>query len=289
MPSEVFQYLINSFNGGLYVDCTFGGGGHTKYLLNKLKSIRIVAFDWDESSSTVFLKDRDKFKDSVIFVRDNFKNIMKNLLAVNVNKVDGILVDLGASSEQFNDLERGFSFNSDVLDMRMDKRSNLTAKEVINSYSREDLANIFYNYGEEYESRRIAAAIFSYRNKGKVINSASELQSIVCSVKKYRKKIKINPATKVFQALRIFVNNELENLKILLSEAPKLLSSRGRIVVISFHSLEDRIVKQNFKHNFNCGVYKIITKKVIVASHKEIKMNFRSRSAKMRVAEKIGA
>jgi 16S rRNA (cytosine1402-N4)-methyltransferase len=283
MSSEISQYLIKNPDG-LYVDCTFGGGGHTLYLLNNFRNIKIIAFDWDEASLNEFFKNKNEFKGRVVFIRDNFKNIKKNLSIMNINKVDGILADLGVSSKQLDDLNRGFSFNSHILDMRMDNRNYLTAKEIVNSYSYEDLVDIFYHYGEEYRSKYIARAILLYRKK-KIINTALELKAIVCSVKKIRKKI--NPATKVFQALRIFTNKELENLKILLSDAQKLLNNNGRIVVMAFHSLEDRIVKQNFRQNSCCGVYNIITKKIIRASQKEIAINPRSRSAKVRVAERI--
>jgi 16S rRNA (cytosine1402-N4)-methyltransferase len=283
MPLETSLQLINK-SDGLYVDCTFGGGGHTSYLLNKFKDIKIIAFDWDEDSSKRFIEKEKNFNDRAVFVKDNFKNIKKALTAINITKVDGILADVGVSSKQFDDLDRGFSFNSNVLDMRMDKRNKLTAKEVINSYSHQDLADIFYKYGEEYRSRQIADAIFLRRKRG-IINTASELQSIICNVKKPEGKI--NPATKVFQALRIFVNGELENLETLLFDAPDLLNVGGRTVIISFHSLEDRIVKQNFKQNSDKGIYKILTKKVLTASHNEIKANPRSRSAKIRAAERI--
>ncbi|MCA6069842.1 MAG: 16S rRNA (cytosine(1402)-N(4))-methyltransferase RsmH [Endomicrobium sp.] len=282
MPLETSQYLINKLDG-LYVDCTFGGGGHTSYLLEKFKDIKIIAFDWDEDSSKKFCEREKIFNNRVTFIRDNFKNIKKVLANININKVDGILADVGVSSKQFDDLERGFSFNSNVLDMRMDKRNTLTAKEIINSYSSEDLADIFYKYGEEHKSRQIADAILLRRKRG-IINTASELQSIICHTK--RSEGKINPATKVFQALRIFVNGELENLETLLFDSQELLNVGGRIVIISFHSLEDRIVKQNFKQNSDRGIYKILTKKVTIASNEEIKINPRSRCAKIRAAEK---
>ncbi|GMO64374.1 MAG: 16S rRNA (cytosine(1402)-N(4))-methyltransferase RsmH [Endomicrobiia bacterium] len=282
MPLEVSHYLVNNPNG-LYIDCTFGDGGHTLYLLNNFKNIKIVAFDWDEEVSKRFFEEED-FSNRVIFIRENFKNIRESLLKINISKVDGVLADLGVSSKQLGNLDRGFSFNSDILDMRMDNRNKLTAKEIINSYSSEDLANIFYTYGEEYKSRQIAKAII-LRRKTMIIDTAIELQKIIHSVKKI--KSKKNPATKVFQALRIFINNELKNLETLLFEIPKLLNTGGRIAIISFHSLEDRIVKKNFKHNSNYKIYKIITKKIITPSKKEIKNNYKSRSAKMRVVEKI--
>jgi 16S rRNA (cytosine1402-N4)-methyltransferase len=285
MLLEISKYLINK-SDGLYIDCTFGGGGHTSYLLNKFSNIKIIAFDRDKESSNIFFEMEKTFDGRVVFIRDNFKNIKKKLYGMNVNKVDGILADIGVSSKQFDDLKRGFSFNSNVLDMRMDDRNSLTARDVVNSYSRDELANIFYKYGEEDKSRHIADAILLRRKRG-IINTAFELRDIICSIKKI--KGRINPATKVFQALRIFVNDELENLEMLLFDAPGLLNFGGRSVVISFHSLEDRIVKRNFKQNSDSKIYKILTKKAITVSQNEIRINPRSRSAKMRVAEKIDA
>ncbi|MDR1942952.1 MAG: 16S rRNA (cytosine(1402)-N(4))-methyltransferase RsmH [Endomicrobium sp.] len=283
MPLETSQYLVNNMEG-LYVDCTFGGGGHTSYLLNKFEKIKIITFDWDEDASNRFLERRENFEGRVTFVRDNFRNIKSVLAGMNINKIDGILADIGVSSKQFDDLERGFSFNSSVLDMRMDKRNALTAKEIVNSYSRDYLTDIFYKYGEERKSRQIADGIILRRKRG-IISTALELRDIICSVK--RAEGKINPATKIFQALRIFVNDELGNLEALLSDAPELLNQHGRIVLVSFHSLEDRIIKQNFKKNASDGIYKILTKKVVTASQEEIYLNPRSRSAKIRAAEKI--
>ncbi|MDR2458075.1 MAG: 16S rRNA (cytosine(1402)-N(4))-methyltransferase RsmH [Clostridiales Family XIII bacterium] len=283
MPSETAQYLVNNLEG-LYVDCTFGGGGHTSYLLNKFKKIKIIAFDWDEDASKRFLERKEDFEGRVTFVRDNFKNIKNVLATMGINKVNGILADIGVSSKQFDDLDRGFSFNSGILDMRMDNRNALTAKKIVNFYSRDDLADIFYKYGEEYKSRQIADSIIARRKRG-IISTALELKDIVCSVK--RSGGNINPATKVFQALRVFVNDELSNLEALLSDAPGLLNQEGRIVLISFHSLEDRIIKQNFKKNAVDRLYRILTKKVVIASPEENYLNPRSRSAKIRAAEKI--
>ena len=283
MPSESSQYLVNNPRG-TYVDCTFGGGGHTLYLLEKHKDIKIVAFDWDENAFGQFKEREESFSGRAVFIRDNFKNIKRSLAQKGIDKVDGILADIGVSSKQFDDAERGFSFNSKVLDMRMDLRNPLTAKEIVNKYGEESMADIFYKYGEERFSRQIAEAIAIRRKKG-IINTAQELQDIVRSVK--RPEGKINPATKVFQALRIFVNAELDNLETLLNDAPSILNSGGRIVIISFHSLEDRIVKHNFRQNASGDIYKILTKKVVTASDDEIKRNPRSRSAKIRAAEKI--
>ncbi|MDR0978263.1 MAG: 16S rRNA (cytosine(1402)-N(4))-methyltransferase RsmH [Endomicrobium sp.] len=285
MLLETSNYLISNLEG-LYVDCTFGGGGHTSYLLDKFKKIKIIAFDCDEDSLNRFLELKKNFNGRVRFIRDNFKNIKSVLSDLNINKVDGILADIGVSSKQFDDLNRGFSFSSAVLDMRMDNRNYVTAKEIVNSYSCNDLADIFYKYGEECKSRQIAEAIILRRRRG-IINTALELCDIVYSIKGEGSRKRTNPATKVFQALRIFVNDELNNLKILLSDASSLLNYKGRIVLISFQSLEDRIIKHNFRKNASNGIYKILTKKVVIASPEELRLNSRSRSAKIRAAEKI--
>ena len=283
MPSETAEYLVNNPDG-LYVDCTFGGGGHTAYLLGKFENIKIIAFDWDGDAFERFKERSSEFNNRVTFVRDNFKNIKQALANIGIEKVDGILADIGVSSRQFDDLDRGFSFNSKTLDMRMDLRNTLTAKDIINKYSQEELADIFYKYGEEHLSRQIAKAVTERRKRG-IINTSVELQDIVCSVK--RPEGKINPATKVFQSLRIFINGELDNLEGLLNSSPDLLNNKGRIVIISFHSLEDRMVKQDFRQKASDGIYGILTKKVITASEEEMRNNPRSRSAKIRAAERV--
>jgi 16S rRNA (cytosine1402-N4)-methyltransferase len=283
MPSEVSNYLISNPTG-LYVDATFGGGGHAAYLLKQYGQIKILAFDWDEASEREFLKHKQSFEGRLSFIRDNFANIAANAADMNIEGFDGILADIGFSSKQIDDMDRGFSFNSEFLDMRMDLRNTLDAKTIINSYPQEELADIFYRYGGERFSRQIAKAIFERRRKGK-INSSLELADLIGSVK-YRRG-KIDPATKVFQALRIFVNDELSNLQKLLSQAPSLLNRNGRLVIIDFHSLEDRMVKINFKENEKDGVYRILTKKPVCASQAEIRENPRSRSAKLRAVQKL--
>jgi len=283
MPSQAANYLINK-KDGLYIDCTFGGGGHTSHMLENFPDIKIIAFDWDARAFGRFKEKEKSFNGKVLFVRENFKNIKSALLNLGISKVDGIFADIGVSSRQFDDLSRGFSFNSQNLDMRMDLRNPLSAKDAVNSLSEEELADIFYKYGGEHRSRQIAFAIIKRRKRGN-INSASELAEIVCSAK--RREGKINPATKVFQALRIFTNGEIDSLKTLLSGAPDMLNAGGRIAVISFHSLEDGEVKRDFREKAASGVYKIITKKAVSPSNEEIKSNPRSRSAKIRAAEKI--
>ena len=275
MLNEVERYLITK-DTGYYADCTFGGGGHSLFLLKKYKDIKIIAFDQDENSFKRFNENSQlqKFKDRIIFCRNNFRNIEKNLKDLHIEKINGLLADLGVSSKQLDDKTRGFSFNSDsLLDMRMDNRQNLTACDVVNTFDKEKLEDIFFKYGEESFSRQIAQKIIETRIKTK-IKTCNQLKDIVCCVK--HSYGKTNPATKIFQALRIYVNDEL-SLK-------NILDTGARAVFLSYHSLEDRIIKQAFK---SFGSLKVINKKVIIATPEEIKNNPRSRSAKLRTAEKL--
>ena len=282
MINEVDAYLITQQNG-YYVDCTFGGGGHSSFLLNKYPNIKIIGFDQDLDSFKFFNENKNIQKDRVIFCNTNFKNILSELKKLNIEKVNGIFADLGVSSKQFDNKQRGFSFNSDaVLDMRMNQNQNLSAYDIINTFSYDKLVEIFFDYGEESFSRQIAKKIVEERVKYD-IKTCNQLHNIILSVK--WKKGKIDPATKVFQALRIYVNDELGSLKTLLNSIPQILNNNTRSVFLTYHSLEDRIVKTAFKE-FNKQGLKIINKKVITASPEEIKQNPRSRSAKMRVLEK---
>ena len=283
MLHEVERYLITK-DIGYYVDCTFGGGGHSLFLLKKYKNIKIIAFDQDTDSLTRFNENKNlqEFKNRIIFCNDNFKNIEKNLKDLNIEKVNGLMADLGVSSKQLDNKERGFSFNSDaILDMRMNRNNNLTAYDIVNSFDKYKLQEIFFKYGEESFSKQIAEKIVEQRIKGS-IKTCNQLKDIVCKVKLVKRKI--NPATKIFQALRIYVNDELGSLQEMLNSISKILNTNSRAVVLTYHSLEDRIVKQTFKQNKEL---KIINKKVIIASDKELKENSRSRSAKLRVAEKL--
>jgi 16S rRNA (cytosine1402-N4)-methyltransferase len=282
MLNEIDQYLITK-DTGYYVDCTFGGGGHSLYILNKYKKINIIAFDQDTDSLKRFNENSElaKFKDRIIFCHDNFRNIERNLKNLNIPRINGLLADLGVSSKQLDDKTRGFSFNSDdFLDMRMNKEQKLTAYEIVNTFSKEKLQDIFFNYGEESFSKQIAQKIVEERVKGN-IKTCNQLKDIICKVK--WSKGKINPATKVFQALRIYVNDELGSLQDLLNSISNVLDIGARATILTYHSLEDRIVKQTFKEDKSL---KIINKKVIIASEEEIKNNPRSRSAKLRVVEK---
>ncbi|MDR2708656.1 MAG: 16S rRNA (cytosine(1402)-N(4))-methyltransferase RsmH [Elusimicrobiota bacterium] len=278
------DFYLNLKPCAILVDATFGGGGHSKYLFDKYKDIKIIALDCDESAYGQFLKMEKEFGGRLIFVRENFKNIDKALLNLGIEKVDAILADIGVSSNQFDDLQRGFSFNSKNLDMRMDASQALDAKEIINTYDEKTLADIFYQYGQERFSRVIARAVVEYRKTAR-ISSGQVLADIISRVKKSFSKV--NPSTLVFQALRIFVNDELENLKQLLNCAPPILNQDGRLVVISFHSLEDKIVKENIKNNAANNIYKNLTKKVVCANGDEIFQNPRARSAKLRAAQKL--
>lgn len=282
MLNEIDQYLITK-DTGYYVDCTFGGGGHSLYLLNKYNGIKIIAFDQDTDSLKRFNENSElqKFKDRIIFCHDNFRNIERNLTKLNIQHINGLLADLGVSSKQLDDKTRGFSFNSDdILDMRMNKEQELTAYTVVNTFSKENLQDIFFKYGEESFSKQIAQKIVEERVKGN-IKTCNQLKDIVCKVK--WAKGKINPATKIFQALRIYVNDELGSLQEMLNSITNILNTGARAAILTYHSLEDRIVKQTFK---DAESLKIINKKVIIATEKEMKENPRSRSAKLRVAEK---
>ncbi len=277
---------------GVYVDCTFGGGGHSKSILDKLgKDGRLYGFD----------QDIDAYKNALLdsrftFVRSNFKHIANFLKYHGESKVDGILADLGVSSHHFDEAERGFSYRFDgALDMRMNQLSTLTAEKLLNTYDEERIADILYQYGELRQSRRIASAIVRKR-KESPIRTIAELVAIVrpfCTKGKENKEM-----APIFQAIRIEVNAELDDLKTLLRRSVDLLTVGGRIAIISYHSLEDRLVKNYFKTgNFN-GVpqkdfygnliapLKSISKS-ITGTAEEINLNPRARSAKLRVAEKI--
>ena len=282
MIKEVDNYLITK-QDGYYVDCTFGGGGHSTYLLNKYPNIKIIGFDQDIDAFKYFNDNKNIKKDRVIFCNTNFRNISKELKKLNIQKVNGIFADLGVSSKQLDNKQRGFSFNSSAdLDMRMNQNQTLSAYDIVNTFSYEKLVDIFFTYGEESFSKPIAKKIVEERLKYN-IKTCNQLHNIILSVK--WKKGKIDPATKIFQALRIYVNDELGSLKDLLTSIPLLLNENTRSVFLTYHSLEDRIVKTAFK-DFSKQGLKIINKKVIIASEQEIIENPRSRSAKLRVLEK---
>ncbi len=300
--NEVVQYLKIK-KDGIYVDCTIGGGGHSEQILEKISSKgKLIAIDQDEFCLKLAQQKLKKYK-NIIFVHDNFRHLKKILNRYKINKCSGIVFDLGISSFQLDIKERGFSFNSEVpLDMRMDVRFSLTAGDLVNNLSFLELVRIISEYGEERWAKRIAKFIVQERKKASITTTKQLVEIIAKAIPVAARPKKIHFATRTFQALRIAVNDELESLKEGLSEAINSLEKGGKICVLSFHSLEDRIVKKIF-HSLAkgcrcpsdfpvcvCGQkssLKIITKKPIIPSNKEILSNPRARSAKLRVAEKI--
>lgn len=284
---------LNIRSDGIYVDCTFGGGGHSRAILEKLgEKGKLVAFDQDEDAKRNIPKDP-----RIIFVPQNFRHIQRFLKLHNIIVVDGILADLGVSSHQFDEAERGFSIRHDApLDMRMDQRQPLTAADVVNNYSEQQLHKIFEQYGEVTNSKTLAKTIVQIRD-------SQSLKSIDAFKHALRGVVKGNPKkyfAQVFQALRIEVNDELGALKEMLQQIPPLLKPGCRAAIITFHSLEDRLVKTFFRRGTfeeteenpfimseNVNELKVITKKPIEPAEDEMKRNPRARSAKMRVAEKI--
>ncbi|WP_019502844.1 16S rRNA (cytosine(1402)-N(4))-methyltransferase RsmH [Pseudanabaena sp. PCC 6802] len=265
--------------GGNYLDCTVGGGGHSALILAAAPQVQLVAIDRDEMAIAAARVKLAPFPSQVQFWHGNFKDY----LPPNGLLFDGIIADLGVSSAQLDLPERGFSFReTGNLDMRMDRRRSLTAAELINHSSEEELANIFYQLGEERLSRRIAKTIVTQRP---FYTTTALAEAIARCVPRSYRYGRIHPATRVFQALRIAVNQELESLETWLKLAPDWLKPGGKIGVISFHSLEDRLVKHAFKEDDRLQV---ITKKPIIATEAEMATNSRSRSAKLRLAQRVG-
>lgn len=277
--------LLAPASGKTYVDCNLGLGGHTRRILDESgPDGRVIGFEWDEEALCLARERLSPYGNRLRTVRANFAEIKKSLAALGVEKVDGILVDLGLSSLQLDCSGRGFSFRgSEPLDMRMDGRGRITARDLVNSASEEEMADIFYYYGEERQARRIAARIVEERQKQR-FETTDQLVSVVEKAvpRKFHPK-HIHVATKVFQALRIAVNRELENLETILADGATVLNLGARFCVISFHSLEDRLVKQAFRDNPGLTV---LTKKPVLPSSVELNGNPRARSAKLRVAEK---
>lgn len=291
MFQEALDSLVNDVDGK-YVDCTFGQGGHSRGILSLLSTKGALAsFDLDELAE---IEAKKITNPNFTFHKTNFKNIADYF---NDNELDGILIDCGVSSPQIDEHKRGFSFMKDgPLDMRFGEQLQMSCESIVNNYPYEELVRIFKEYGEEIESKRIAREIIAKREQDRIV-STKQLSSLVENVKKI--KTKKNPATKVFQALRIEVNQELDNLKICLDNAKRLLKKNGKLVVISFHSLEDRIVKNCFKieqylHEKDLPLIneKVQKKEFLVSSvmtpdECELASNVRSRSAKMRVVTKL--
>ncbi|SHH41326.1 16S rRNA (cytosine(1402)-N(4))-methyltransferase RsmH [Thermosipho atlanticus] len=280
MPKEVVNYLLWKENG-IYVDCTVGEGGHARLLAESSPNVFVIGIDIDSEVLQIAEKNLSHFENIALF-KSSYTDLPVVLKLMNINKVSGILIDLGISTFQLMGEGRGFTFNKDEpLDMRMNLEQTKTAHEVVNQYSEEKLANIIFQYGEERFSRRIAKKIVENRP----INTTLELVEVIKRALPYNeiKKRKRHFATKTFQAIRIEVNSELENIKKFLEIAPDFLEQNGRLAVISFHSLEDRLVKHFFR---NDPRIKQIAGP-IRPSESEIKSNPRSRSAKLRIAERI--
>ena len=270
------------------VDATIGHGGHSYLFAKKLGPKGIIfGMDVDEDSISKAKETLKEVDCRVILVRSNFSQISEKLNEHGIDKVDFILADLGLCSAQISNEKLGLSFQTNMpLDMRIDKRLEHNAADIINRTDEKSLADLIFKYGQDRASRRIARFIVSYRKENK-ITTTGQLADIVCRALGNRKNwSRIHPATRTFQALRIAVNQELENLEKLLKSAPKLLNKDGLIAIISFHSLEDRIVKYDFRQNKTDGIYDILTKKPLIPTQEEIDENHRSRSAKLRIAVK---
>ena len=279
MVDEILSYLA-PVKFKTYVDCTFGQGGYSKKILENV-NCKMVAIDRDKDAIEYADLLKRKFPKNFIFSVNNFSRLDHILRKNKINKIDGLIFDLGISNTQLNNPSRGFSFSSNgPLDMRMDiENLNLTAQKIINEFDQQNLSDIFYYYGEERNSRQIAKKIIEFRKKKK-ISTTFDLVELIKKVNIYKKK---HPATRVFQALRIYINDELNELDKTLKKSLLFLNKNGKIITVAFHSLEDKVIKNFFVRNKD--LLKILTKKPITPNEKEIKINPRSRSARMRVAE----
>jgi len=292
---------LNIKEDGIYVDCTLGGAGHSLEILKKLTTGKLYAFDQDNVALENAKIKLSEYADKVVFIKSNFENLKEKLAEQNVYEADGVLYDLGVSSPQLDTPERGFSYNYDTrLDMRMDTDASISAYEVVNEYSYHDLVRIFYRYGEEKFSKQIARNIEKKRELAPIETTFQLVDIIKESIPAAKKRTGGHPAKRVFQAIRIAVNNELSVFENSLEQAIDIVKVGGRISVITFHSLEDRICKQIFNSyaknkeipknlpilpNESLSKLKLITRKPICPSDKELEENNRSRSAKLRVAE----
>lgn len=295
--------LLKCNRPGLYVDFTVGAGGHAKEILSSSPENRLIGFDWDEQAIAIASENLQAFTNRVTLVHEGFPSFKTTFENLRLSEVDGMVFDLGLSSIQIDSQERGFSFREDSpLDMRMDRRNNTTAADLVNKLDAEQLIKILKVYGEERYARSIVHAVIRERGKDSITSTAKLADIVRSAVPPSYRFGRIHPATKTFQALRIAVNNELDDLDKIIRDAVGYLKSGGRICVISFHSLEDRIVKDVFRSMEKpcicppripycvCGLkstLKVITRKPVTPSDAEIAANPRARSAKLRVAEKV--
>ena len=273
---------------GIYVDATTGAGGHTAAIAARLSSGRLISLDRDAQALQIAREHLKEFANRVSFVQTAYSKIAEAVHGLGIAKVDGVLADLGVSSMQLDEPERGFSFReAGPLDMRMSRgaaaEDTLTAEEIVNRWPEKDIADLLYRQAEEHDSIRIARAIV----KARPIRDIAHLATVVAGARKQLGKRRLHPATKTFLALRIAVNRELEELGQFLFRTPATLNSGGRWVVLSYHSREDRLVKRAFQEGDKDGTLKVLTKHVIVPSEAEQEANPRSRSAKLRCAEKV--
>ncbi|WP_068269043.1 16S rRNA (cytosine(1402)-N(4))-methyltransferase RsmH [Caviibacter abscessus] len=296
---EVIENIISN-KDSIYLDCTLGGGGHSRGILeNSSKNSILIAIDQDQNAINYVKENLKEYENKMKIFKNNFQNMDTVVYLAGFDKVDRILMDIGVSSKQLDDVDRGFSYKYDAkLDMRMNEEQELTAYKVINEYSEKELADIIYKYGEEPKSRKIANYIVRARQE-KNIETTVELANII--IKAIGKKMKKHPAKRTFQAIRIYVNNELEVLEKAIDKAMNLLNDNGRLLIITFHSLEDRIVKEKFRYYENpctcpkdipvciCNKKsygKILNKKAIIAKQDELNKNNRAHSAKLRIFER---
>jgi len=289
MAEEVVQYLAPRA-GGIYVDCTLGAGGHSRRIAAAMGRGRLIGFDRDPEAlalAQAALAEREEREVEFEALQGDFAEGARELRARGIDQVDGVVADLGLSSMQLRRPERGFSFAADgPLDMRMDPRQRLTAEQVVNQFDERELADLIFQFGEERRSRRIARAIV----RSRPLRSTAQLAELVAAVNRPVKRSRgPHPATRTFQALRIYVNSEMQSLAELLQSLPSWLRPGGRAVIISFHSLEDRPVKQSFRAGAQAGWYRILTPRPLRPSEEEQARNPRSRSAKLRAIERLGA
>jgi 16S rRNA (cytosine1402-N4)-methyltransferase len=273
-------------DGGIYVDGNLGLGGHAERILEQsAPGGRLIGFDWDAEAMARARQRLARFGDRIRYIHRNFTALEETLMEQGVRHIDGLLLDLGLSSLQLDRSGRGFSFRGEEpLDMRMDKRQGLTAAGLLNTKNQQELADIFYYYGEERQARPIAEAVVEARRRQPLCTTAQLVEVVERAVPRRFHPRKIHVATKVFQALRIAVNQELENLQTVLAAGPRWLAVGGRFCVISFHSLEDRLVKRAFQEN---PLLRVVTSKPIVPGEAECSRNPRARSAKLRVAVRV--
>ncbi|MBS4207721.1 16S rRNA (cytosine(1402)-N(4))-methyltransferase RsmH [Bacillus sp. FJAT-50079] len=295
---------LNIRPDGVYVDCTLGGGGHSQKILEQLsENGKLIAFDQDDIALENAKENLKQYGEKLILVKSNFKYLQERLNSLNIHKVDGVLYDLGVSSPQLDTPERGFSYHHDApLDMRMDTQGELSAYEVVNNWPYEDLVRIFFQYGEERFSKQIARKIEAARMKEPIKTTGELVELIKAGIPAPARRKGGHPAKRVFQAIRIAVNDELAVFESSLHQAIDLLNQGGRVSVITFHSLEDRICKTVFKEASEGPVLppgmpaipagyeptvKLINRKPIIPSDEELEQNNRARSAKLRIIEKI--